>query len=221
MPRDHTRPRHSRRFPRPGERTTARNNLQSSQFRQRRRSRTLWVPEIPHHEPVNPPQHVDSAVPASSGPGSSTCARPGLQRAPGRREEWVGADVRREQRIHGQVLRVSSYAAPILTGNQQWKPGQDIVFYVLTKQYYPVTSQIHSGFKFNLGGASSVAIPGPSGIFLRMTYNTATFARALDSIVAFGVGAQGGKGVRFGMPDTAIYAFLSAKTEKMDFGGYF
>jgi hypothetical protein len=110
---------------------------------------------------------------------------------------------------------------PILTGNEQWKPGQEFVFYVLTKKYYPVPSQVASGFLFDLGGATSVAIPGPSGIFLRVTYNPATFDRTLDWIVAFGPGAQGGKGVRFGMPDTAINEFVSAKTRRRDFGGYF
>ena len=28
---------------------------------------------------------------------------------------------------------------PVLTGNEQWKPGQVLVFYVLTKKYYPVS----------------------------------------------------------------------------------
>jgi hypothetical protein len=115
----------------------------------------------------------------------------------------------------------SKYVAPILTGDQTWKPRQDIVFYVLTKQYYPVTNQVHGGFRFNLGGAGSTAIPGPSGIFLRIKYEPANFARILNWIVAFGPGTQGGKGVRFGMPVTSINAFLSAKTRKMDFGGYF
>jgi hypothetical protein len=110
---------------------------------------------------------------------------------------------------------------PILTGNQVWKPGQHIVFYVLTKKYYPLPSQIHSGFVFNLGGPKALAIPGPSGIFLRLTYQPATFARTLDAIVAFGAGAQGGKGPKFGMPDTAINELVSAKTRKQDFGGYF
>ena len=40
---------------------------------------------------------------------------------------------------------------PILTGNQEWKPGQEIVFYTLTKKYYPLPSQVHSGFEFRLG----------------------------------------------------------------------
>jgi hypothetical protein len=110
---------------------------------------------------------------------------------------------------------------PILTGSEQWKPGQSIAFYVLSKQYYPVQSQVHSGFEFDLGGARSVAIPGPSGIFLRLKYNPATFARTLDSIVTFGKGAQGGVGPEFGLPDTAINAFVSARTARNDFGGYF
>ena len=47
----------------------------------------------------------------------------------------------------------SGYTVPILTGNEQWKPGQRIVFYVLTKLYYPLASEVASGFEFNLGGA--------------------------------------------------------------------
>jgi hypothetical protein len=110
---------------------------------------------------------------------------------------------------------------PILTGSEQWKPGQHIVFYVLTKKYYPVPNVVSSGFEFDLGGARSVAIPGPSGIFLRVKYNPATFARTLDGIVAFGPGAEGGSGVKFGLPVTSLYEFLSARTRRIDFGGYF
>ena len=110
---------------------------------------------------------------------------------------------------------------PILTGNQEWKPGEEIVFYTMTKKYYPLPSQVHSGFEFDLGGARSVAVPGPSAIFLRLTYEPSTFARTLDSIVAFGPGAQGGKGVKFGLPVTNINEFVSAKTRRNDFGGYF
>jgi hypothetical protein len=109
----------------------------------------------------------------------------------------------------------------ILTGSEQWKPGQEFVFYVLTKKYYPMPNVVTSGFEFDLGGARSVAIPGPSGIFLRLKYNPATFDRTLDWIVAFGPGAEGGKGVKFGLPHTAIYEFVSAMTKRMDFGGYF
>jgi hypothetical protein len=109
---------------------------------------------------------------------------------------------------------------PILTGDQQWKPGQVFVFYVLTKKYYPLPNVVTSGFLFYLG-AKSVAIPGPSGIFLRLTYNPATFDRTLDRIVAFGQGAQGGAGTKLGLPNTSIYEFVSAKTNRIDFGGYF
>jgi hypothetical protein len=109
---------------------------------------------------------------------------------------------------------------PILTGSEQWKPEQVIVFYVLTKKYYPV-SFVAGGFQFDLGGRSSTLVPGPSGIFLRLNYNPATFARTLDWIVAFGQGAQLGLGPKFGLPDTAINTFVSAKTQRIDFGGHF
>jgi hypothetical protein len=110
---------------------------------------------------------------------------------------------------------------PILTGSEQWKSGQWFIFYILTKKYYPLPSQVSSGFQFVLGGARSVAIPGPSGIFLRIKYDPATIARTLDWIVTRGPGAEGDKGVRFGLPDTAINEFVSAGTRRNDFGGYF
>lgn len=110
---------------------------------------------------------------------------------------------------------------PILTGTQQWKPGERFVFYVLTKKYYPLPSQVHSGFEFSLAGARSVAIPGPSGIFLRVKYRPATFDATLDKIVAFGPGNQGGKGAKYGLPNTATYEFVSSRTDRLDFGGYF
>jgi hypothetical protein len=98
-------------------------------------------------------------------------------------------------------------ATPILTGDEQWKPGQFIVFYVLTHQYYPAQPEVSGGFVFDLDGSRGVAIPGPSGIFLRLTYRPATFARTLDWIVAYGPGAEGGLGPRYGLPDTAIWEF--------------
>ena len=110
---------------------------------------------------------------------------------------------------------------PILTGSEQWKPGQRFVFYILTKKYYPLPSEVHSGFEFDLAGARSVAIPGPSAIALRIKYNPATFSRTLDSIVVFGPGNQGGVGAKFGLPNTAINEFLFAQTHRNDFGGYF
>jgi hypothetical protein len=109
---------------------------------------------------------------------------------------------------------------PILTGDQQWKPGQILVFYVLTKKYYPV-SFVAGGFQFNTGGRSSTAIPGPSGIFLRLKYNPATFARTLNWIVAFGPGNQGGQGAKFGLPNTSINELVDARAQRPDFAGHF
>jgi hypothetical protein len=112
------------------------------------------------------------------------------------------------------------HSLPILTGNEQWKPQQVIVFYVLTKKYYPL-AQVPGGFQLDLGGRSSTLVPGPSGIFLRLKYNPATFARTLDWIVAFGQGNQLGKGAKFGLPNTAINEFVDARTHRIDFGGHF
>ncbi|MGC1723061.1 MAG: hypothetical protein WA746_29130, partial [Isosphaeraceae bacterium] len=61
------------------------------------------------------------------------------------------------------------HSFPILTGKEQWKPQQVIVFYVLTKKYYPL-AQVPGGFQLDLGGRSSTLVPGPSGIFLRLKY---------------------------------------------------
>ena len=110
---------------------------------------------------------------------------------------------------------------PIITGNEVWKPGQDFIFYVLTKKYYPIKNPVTNGFQFDLGGAVSVAIPGPSGIFLRLPYNPATINAALNKIVTTGPGAEGGAGIATGIADTAIYAFVSATQHRNDFGGYF
>ena len=109
---------------------------------------------------------------------------------------------------------------PVLTGTQQWKPNQWIVCYVLTKKYYPV-SPVAGGFELILGRGISTLVPGPSGIFLRLKDDPATFARTLDWIVAFGRGAEGGNGPKFGLPDTAIYEIVAASTNRNDFGGYF
>ena len=104
-------------------------------------------------------------------------------------------------RLTGQPL---SRAFPILTGAEQWKPEQVMVFYVLTKKYYPVRPVLSAGFQFNFAGNGGAAIPGPSGIFLRVRYNPDTFANVLDWIVARGPGA---KGHELGLPDTAIWEF--------------
>jgi hypothetical protein len=116
--------------------------------------------------------------------------------------------------------QTKTHAYPILTGNEQWKPGQWFVFYVLTNKYYPV-DQVRGGFQLNLGGASTTLVPGPSGIFLRLKYDPATFASTLNWIVAHGQGAQTGNGPPFGMPDTAINRIVAANTNRIDYGGRF
>jgi len=109
---------------------------------------------------------------------------------------------------------------PILTGNEQWKPGQILVFYVLIKKYYPV-SFVAGGFQLDLGGRSSPLVPGPSGIFLRLKYDPATFARTLNWIVAFGQGNEVGKGAQYGLPNTSINEIVDARTRRSDFAGHF
>jgi hypothetical protein len=108
----------------------------------------------------------------------------------------------------------------ILTGSEQWKPKQVIVFYVLTKKYYPV-SPVSGGFILDLGGATSTLVPGPSGVFLRLKYNPATFARSLNWIVAYGQGNQNGVGAKYGLPNTSINEIVAASTRRLDFGGHF
>jgi hypothetical protein len=93
-------------------------------------------------------------------------------------------------------------AFPVLTGDQQWKAGERIVFYQLTKKYYPLSPTQSAGFVFNFVSPRATAIPGPSGIFLRLRYNPATIGNVLDRIVSSGVGA---KGHELGLPDTAIW----------------
>jgi len=109
---------------------------------------------------------------------------------------------------------------PILTGNEQWKPGQVIVLYVLTKKYYPV-SFVAGGFQLDLGGRSSTLVPGPAGIFLRLKYDPATFARTLNWIVAYGQGNEVGQGAKYGLPNTSINEITDARTRRMDFAGHF
>jgi hypothetical protein len=109
---------------------------------------------------------------------------------------------------------------PVLTGSEQWKPKAVIVFYILTKKYYPLP-QTYGGFQLDLGGKSSTLVPGPSAIFLRLKYNPATFANSLDVIIAGGQGNQGGLGTKFGIPNTSINEIVAAHTRRNDFGGDF
>ncbi len=117
--------------------------------------------------------------------------------------------------------RVVGNALPVLTGDQVWKPKTWIVFYVMSKKYYPLSPQVAAGFQLDAGGRSSTMVPGPSGIFLRLTYDPAKFARQLDWIVAYGQGAELGPGAALDLGDTAINLLVSAKTHRMDFAGHF
>jgi hypothetical protein len=117
-------------------------------------------------------------------------------------------------------LTTQKKSVPILTGSDVWKPKQVMVFYVLTKKYYPVP-EVSGGFEFNLGGLNSTLVPGPSAIFLRLKYDPSTFAKTLNWIVAYGQGNQGGKGSQYGLPNTAINEFVAARTKRIDFGGRF
>ncbi len=110
---------------------------------------------------------------------------------------------------------------PVLTGNEVWAPNTWIVFYVLSKKYYPLSPQVAASFQLQAGGRSSTLVAGPSGIFLRLKYNPATFASTLNWIVAYSQGAQIGNGSALGMPDTAINVLVSAGTSRIDFGGHF
>lgn len=110
---------------------------------------------------------------------------------------------------------------PVLTGDEVWKPDTWMVFYVLSKKYYPLTPEVSAGFQLDAGGRSSTMVPGPSGIALRITYDPAKFASQLDWIVAYGQGAQQGAGSALGLPDTAINSLVSAKTNRPDFAGHF
>jgi hypothetical protein len=112
-------------------------------------------------------------------------------------------------------------AFPVLTGNQVWKPNTWMVFYVLSDKYYPLSPEVSAGFQLDAGGRSSTMVPGPSGIFLRLKYDPATFDRTLDWIVAYGPGAEGGAGAKLGLPDTAINALVAAQTHRNDFAGHF
>jgi hypothetical protein len=117
--------------------------------------------------------------------------------------------------------RVINRGFPVLTGDQVWKPGTWIIFYALSKKYYPLSPQVAAGFQLQAGGRSSTIVPGPSGIFLRLKYNPATFGRTLDWIAAFGPGAQAGNGPPVGLPTTNINVLVSAKTNRQDFAGHF
>jgi hypothetical protein len=104
-------------------------------------------------------------------------------------------------------LSRGTLSVPILTGTEQWKPGQVMVFYILTKDYYPLSPQVSAGFQFKLGNqGGGITIPGPSGIYQRIQYNPATIEKIINFVVPFGPGA---KGHLLGLPDTALWEFTA------------
>ncbi len=123
-------------------------------------------------------------------------------------------------RLTNGTNAAKSQIFPVLTGSQQWQSQKWIVFYILTKKYYPV-SQVPGGFQFDLGGKSTTLVPGPSAIAVKLKYNPATFPTTLNFIVAHGQGAQLGRGSAIGMPDTAINEIVSGATLRIDYGGHF
>ncbi len=64
-------------------------------------------------------------------------------------------------------------------------------------------------------------VPGPSGVFLRLKYHPATFAKTLYWIVASGQDNQLGIGSRYGLPNTSINEFVTASNNRLDFGAHF
>ncbi len=101
---------------------------------------------------------------------------------------------------------------PILSGSDEWKPGEVRVFYVVSKQYYPLRPVTSAGFQFRVEDSTGTAIPGPSGIFLRVKYNPATIAKVVNQVVAFGPGS---KGRSLGLPDTSIWEFTPASVSNV------
>ncbi|APW63692.1 hypothetical protein [Paludisphaera borealis] len=100
--------------------------------------------------------------------------------------------------------QTKEHSYPILTGDQKWLPNQVMVFYVLTKSYYPARPMVSGGFEFDLAGSRGIAIGGPSAIFLRIKYDPAKFPGMLDWITVHGPGAYGH---RTGIADTSIWQF--------------
>ena len=111
------------------------------------------VPRVPHHQPDLSARPPGPALPAGPGPAHPAGPGPGLQRALRRREERDGARRSRPPTTSrsgsrappGRTACVGN-AFPVLTGNQVWKPKTWIVFYALSKKYYPLSPQVVRGF---------------------------------------------------------------------------
>jgi hypothetical protein len=72
-------------------------------------------------------------------------------------------------------------AQPFPMGSQQWKPGEVLVFYALTKDTFPPS------FTFDFAGSKQER---PSNIYFNIRYNPSTFPGELNAIVARSVGAR-------------------------------
>lgn len=70
---------------------------------------------------------------------------------------------------------------PFLRGNDQWKPGGLVVFYVLSRSSSLPT------FTFNLDGSIEEK---PANLTYDIRYNPATFPATLDAVAARSVGAR-------------------------------
>lgn len=155
----------------------------------------------PHNAQLNPPfnQVFVQATPPKTG-GVYNVLSISVRNGTG---QTLNANSGFQVRITGQKREF-----PVLTGDEVWRPGQVMVFYILSKKYYPLSPVTGGGFEFDMNGTRGVAIPGPSGIFLRIKYNPATFPNTLNWIVAHGPGS---KGHTLGLPDTSIWEITSAK----------
>lgn len=72
-------------------------------------------------------------------------------------------------------------ARPFPSGSQQWKPGEVLVFYILTKDTFPPS------LTFNFAGSKEER---PTNIQFNIQYRPNTFAGELNAIVARSVGAR-------------------------------
>ena len=125
-------------------------------------------------------------------------------------EEWHGTNLQCEQWFLCEDPSISC-DLPILTGNEQWKSGQQIVFYIMTKKYYPLPST-----RFMTDSSSTWPARGRSEFRDHRESisgsNTILPHSPTRSIISSAlVKAQGGGGVRFGMPRHFINEFLPRK----------
>ena len=109
---------------------------------------------------------------------------------------------------------------PVLTGTEVWKPKQIIIFYILTKKYYPLP-QTYGGFQLDLGGRSSTLVPGPSAIFLRLKYNPATSTARLTLSSPAVKATRGARAAFSGFPIRRSTISSPGEPTANDYGGHF